>query len=81
MALDPMNTLLKAILLTETKIVSFTILSQKGVFRKSLNGENGRALAKTASQALSILDFGTIETYVSSGNNAQVNIIHILNTF
>ena len=72
-SLTPYQQLVKTVLLTPGTVISFSILYQKGVFRKAVSGESGKVLSSRIANIMNALAFGNIERF-TTGNKSQVSI-------
>jgi hypothetical protein len=66
------SSIIKNVLLTPGRHISFPILQKKGLFRKPVNGESGKFLARIVGNELQQTDLGEIETFTNPGNKSQV---------
>ena len=70
------NTILKSILLSLGKVISFSLLNSKGVFRKPNSGKQGKVFMQMAVKELPEKGLGRIETYIIPANKSKVNYIN-----
>lgn len=72
MQIDPLKPLLRQIILTESTVVSFPLLTQRSFFRKTINGATGRQLSQKCGDALKNMKTGNIESFLT-GNRIMVS--------
>lgn len=68
----PLTSLIKSILLTKSKVLSFSVLTLKGKFKTTINKENGKILTKTVIEELTNLGIGRVDTFTIQGNKTEV---------
>lgn len=61
------------VILKPGRVVSLTILNQKGMFRKNTQGLSGKSLMQKVVNGLPTLHLGDVETYTIPGNKSQVH--------
>ena len=70
---DGMNKVFCAILSSPGEIVSFSILLNKGLFRRhTVNTYTGKKLMVRAAHEMSLLQLGQVVTFTIPGNNSKV---------
>ena len=71
------NIILKSILLSLGKVISFSQLNSKGIFRKPTSGRPGKVYMQMAVKELAKRGLGRTETYTIPANKSKVKYIKL----